>query len=164
MANFPKLIPAFTVQVAIAPASTLSRALVFVPFVSTGGSIVSEPNYPVQIRAAIEHGGDFIRVTADGTQARLDVQGLARDAATGALLRLKYTGKVDLTGEVGVVLRGEEGAGTTGFGDAFNVVEFETGGGEFAVLENKVYVGSGRFILEPGKPTIVEYLVSELAA
>jgi hypothetical protein len=33
-----------------------------------------------------------------------------------------------------------------------------------AVLENKVYVGTGRFIIEAGKPTIVEYLVSEVVA
>lgn len=57
-------------------------------------------------------------MSGDGAQARLDVQGLARDGATGALVRLKYTGKVDLTGPIGVILRGEEGAGTTGFGDA----------------------------------------------
>jgi hypothetical protein len=79
---------------------------------------VSEPSYPIQVRAAIEHGGDFIRVSADGARARLDVQGLARDSATGALLRLKYSGKVDLTGPIGVILRGEAGAATTGFGDA----------------------------------------------
>jgi hypothetical protein len=43
-------------------------------------------------------------------------------------------------------------------------VEFETGPGALAALEEKVYVGSGRFILEPGKPVIVEYLVSEVSA
>ncbi|KAH6853703.1 hypothetical protein B0I37DRAFT_349122 [Chaetomium sp. MPI-CAGE-AT-0009] len=164
MANFPKLIPAFTIQVVIQPPAPVSPALLFVPFASAGGSIVSEASYPVRVQAAIEHGGDFIRMSADGTQARLDVQSLARDAATGALVRFTYRGKIDLTGAAGRVLRGEPGAGTTGFGDAFSVVEFETGGGELAVLENKVYVGSGRFIIEPGKPTIVEYLVSEVAA
>ncbi|KAK3300320.1 uncharacterized protein B0H64DRAFT_12398 [Chaetomium fimeti] len=164
MANFPKLIPAFTIQVVIQTPTPVSPSLVFVPLASTGGSIVSEPSYPIQLRAAIEHGGDFIRVSADGTQARLDVQSLARDAVTGALVRFTYRGKVDTTGAMGRVLRGEEGAGTTGFGDAVSVVEFETGGGELAVLENKVYVGTGRFIIEAGKPTIVEYLVSEVVA
>jgi len=43
-------------------------------------------------------------------------------------------------------------------------VEFEAGSKELAVLEQKVFVGSGRFIMEPGKPTIVEYKVSEVTA
>lgn len=45
-----------------------------------------------------------------------------------------------------------------------SIVEFEVGSKELAALEEKVYVGSGRFVIEPGKPTIVEYKVSEVAA
>lgn len=33
---------------------------------------------------------------------------------------------------------------------------FETGTPELAELQDKTYVGSGRFILEPGKPVTVE--------
>jgi hypothetical protein len=44
------------------------------------------------------------------------------------------------------------------------VVEFEAGGKELAVLEEKVYVGAGRFIIEPGKPVVVEYKISEVSA
>lgn len=43
-------------------------------------------------------------------------------------------------------------------------VEFETGSKELAELHEKVYVGSGRFVLEAGKPTMVEYKVSEVSA
>jgi hypothetical protein len=43
-------------------------------------------------------------------------------------------------------------------------VEFEVGSKELAALEEKVYVGSGRFVIEPGKPVIVEYKVSEVSA
>ena len=45
-----------------------------------------------------------------------------------------------------------------------SVVEFETGSKELAALEEKVYVGSGRFVLEAGKPIMVEYKVSEVSA
>jgi hypothetical protein len=31
-------------------------------------------------------------------------------------------------------------------------------------IESKVYVGSGRFIIEAGKPPVVEYLISEVTA
>lgn len=41
---------------------------------------------------------------------------------------------------------------------------FETGDDDLRILEQKVYVASGRFIVEAGKATTVEYLISEVAA
>lgn len=42
-------------------------------------------------------------------------------------------------------------------------VKFETGHPELKALEDKVFVGSGRFILEAGKPVTVEYKISEVS-
>jgi len=42
-------------------------------------------------------------------------------------------------------------------------VLFETGSEELKALEQKVYVAAGRFIIEAGKPAVVEYLVSEVS-
>ncbi|KAG7293097.1 hypothetical protein NEMBOFW57_003143 [Staphylotrichum longicolle] len=162
MADFPKLIPAFTIQVALDQTAPISSTLTFAPFLSSGGSIVSDPSYPIQVDAALEHGADYITLSRDGRYVKLDVQSLARDARTGGLLRFTYTGKVAMGGAAGKVLRGEAGAATTGFGDAF--VEFQTGSEELKAIEEKVYVGSGRFVLETGKPVIVEYKVSEVSA
>ncbi len=45
------------------------------------------------------------------------------------------------------------------------MVEFQAGGSkELEAIEQKVYVGSGRFIIEEGKPVIVEYKISEVTA
>ncbi|KAH6634344.1 hypothetical protein B0J18DRAFT_453120 [Chaetomium sp. MPI-SDFR-AT-0129] len=159
--NFPKLTPAFTVRVAIYPPTSLTSTLTFVPF-TAGGTIVSHPNYPIQLDAAIEHGADYIRAHPSGKHVLLDVQSVARDAKSGSLVRFGYKGKIATGGEAGKVLRGEAGLGETPFGEAFTVVEFEAGTGALAVLEEKVYVGSGRFVIEAGKPVIVEYLVSEV--
>lgn len=41
---------------------------------------------------------------------------------------------------------------------------FETGDEKLRLLEQKIYVASGRFILEAGKATVVEYFISEVAA
>ncbi|KAK4136450.1 hypothetical protein BT67DRAFT_439438 [Trichocladium antarcticum] len=164
MSNFPKLIPAFTIQVVIDTPSPISPTLTFAPLLTSGGTIKSEPGYAVALDAALEHGADYIKASPDGTHVRLNVQMLARDTPTGALLRVSYTGKVALGGGAGRVLRGEAGAGTTEFGEAFTNVEFETGSNELAELHEKVYVGSGRFVLEAGKPTMVEYKVSEVSA
>jgi hypothetical protein len=39
-------------------------------------------------------------------------------------------------------------------------VLFETGSDELKLMEQKVYVASGRFIVEAGKPPVVEYVYS----
>lgn len=48
--------------------------------------------------------------------------------------------------------------------DVVTQVQFETGNEELKGLETKLFVGAGRFILENGKPTIVEYKISEVSA
>ncbi|KAJ4297121.1 hypothetical protein N0V88_004039 [Collariella sp. IMI 366227] len=58
-----------------------------------------------------------------------------------------------------------DGSTVTGaLGDAVSVVSFEVGSKELAAMEEKIYVGSGQFIIESGKPVIVEYKVSEVSA
>ena len=43
-------------------------------------------------------------------------------------------------------------------------VKFETGSEELRALEHKVYVASGRFVVEHGKLLVVEYKISEVTA
>jgi len=88
------------------------------------------------VDAALEHGADFIRASPPPTSASkegnskangptyvtLDVRALARNGPTGELLYLRYTGKVDMGGAVGEVLRGEPDAATTGFGEICELV------------------------------------------
>ncbi|KAK0731090.1 hypothetical protein B0H67DRAFT_477585 [Lasiosphaeris hirsuta] len=169
MANFPKLIPAFTAHVVIDPPTPIGPTarggnLVHVAFIPNTGFIRSEPGYPIQLDAVFIHGVDNIKVDPDGTNSRLDVQSAAKDQLTGALVRFSYTGTIAMGGAAGKVLTGTSDAATTGFGEAFTHVVFETGSPALAALQDKVYAGSGRFILEPGKPVTVEYKISEVAA
>ena len=41
-------------------------------------------------------------------------------------------------------------------------MKFETGDERFKDLETSVFVGAGRFIVEPGKPVTVEYKLSKV--
>ena len=91
------------------------------------------------------------------------MQSLVKDKATGGLVRLSYTGIIDLTGPCGKVLRHEPGAGTCDFGGAFTHLTFETGEPQLKPIESKVYVSAGRFIVETGKPPFVEYKISQVA-
>ncbi|KAK0617908.1 hypothetical protein B0T17DRAFT_315157 [Bombardia bombarda] len=173
MSNFPTLIPAFTAQVVIDPLNVIGPlatgpALFQIPFKPSSGTVTSHPSYAVKLDADILHGADYIKADPAGSSssiARLEVQSVIKDKTTGALARFNYTGFVNTAGPAGKVLRGEADAKTTPFGDAFTHVTFETSSasGELAALSNKVFVASGHFILEDGKPTIVEYLISEVA-
>lgn len=97
------------------------------------------------------------------------------------MIVFKYTGVVSLTGPAGKVLGGQPDAKTTDFGDGCKFgsnrmderqmltyvvthVLFETGDEKLKDLEAKVFVASGRFILEEGKPIVVEYKISEVTA
>ncbi|KAB5551316.1 hypothetical protein GE09DRAFT_1223114 [Coniochaeta sp. 2T2.1] len=168
MSGFAKLVPAFTVHVHIAPATaigTLSTgtSLVHLPFVQDSGYLRSEPGYPIQVDAVFAHGADYVKVDQDGKVGRLEVQSVLK-TAKGDALRYNYTGNVDLTSPGGKILRGESGAATTQFGDVFGRIQFETGAEALKGLENRVYVQSGRFIVEEGKPVVVEYKISEVVA
>ncbi|KAK4176112.1 hypothetical protein QBC36DRAFT_329976 [Triangularia setosa] len=165
MAGFPQLIPAFTARIAIEPPTRIAPNLIHIPFLPSLGSITSEPSYPLQLDAPILHGADFITTSPDAKTVKLEVQSVAKDSATGALVRFNYTGTVSLLGAAGKVLKGDPSAATTDFGEAFIHPVFQTGGvPELAELADKTFVGSGRFVLEEGKPVIVEYKISEVVA
>lgn len=70
------------------------------------------------------HGGDFLRRDPDGSVVRLDVESVARDDDSGALLRFTYAGVVGMGGEEGKVIRGDGNATTTGFGNACEFFAF----------------------------------------
>lgn len=159
--------------------------LTHVSFIAGEEAISSEAGYSTSLKGTWVHGSDYIKTDADGGKSRLEVDSLVKDTATGGLVRYRYTGVVDMSGPAGKVLRGDADAATTEFGDiceytrvndanvmcvfpwsnvcAVTHVKFETGHPELKVLENKVFVGSGRFILEAGKPVTVEYKISEVS-
>ncbi|KAH6898575.1 hypothetical protein B0T10DRAFT_114186 [Thelonectria olida] len=163
LANFPVLIPAFTAHICIDTPLAITADLLNIPFLSRAGTLTSEPDYRPPLRATFVHGSDFLRRDPDGQMVRLDVTSVARDES-GALLRFSYNGVVGMTGAEGKVIRGDDNATTTGFGNAFVQVRFETDSPDLKPLEDKMFVGSGRFIVEENQPIVVEYKISEVAA
>ncbi|PBP18659.1 hypothetical protein BUE80_DR010548 [Diplocarpon rosae] len=163
MSNFPKLIPAFTANIAIDPpvaVGAVSRGapLVVVPFLTQHCYLRSEPDYPIKVDAVFVHGSDFIRQDPVGGHVRLEVNSILSDKS-GAFISYKYSGIIKVTPEIGAVLAGDPLSATE-----VTHVLFETGSNELRGLEQKVYVASGRFVLEPGKPVVVEYKISEVSA
>ncbi|KAL6718155.1 hypothetical protein ACLMJK_004243 [Lecanora helva] len=128
----------------------------------TGGSIKSEPNFSPSIEAEFAGtGNDFIHNDPDGKAMRLDAHGAVRDKS-GAAVYLHYTGVVNITPELGLILTESPEAKSTEFGDSFIDMKFETGDERLKTLEMGTFVGAGRFVVEKGKPVVVEYKVSKV--
>ncbi|TDZ74460.1 hypothetical protein CTRI78_v000766 [Colletotrichum trifolii] len=150
MSNFLKLIPAFTLGIRLgtplpnrAPSPRAPPRSSRAPFLPAAGALVSEPTYPLRLDAVFLHGSDLLRFGPDGAHARasttrrtIDVSGPgAQDPARRRTLAMLSSFPSFATSHNG--LRG---------------------------LENKVHVESGRFVLEQGKPLVVEYEISEVTA
>jgi len=166
MSGFPSLQPAFTVLVEIdAPLGIGygSRGSLLNIAPMTGGSLKSEPGFSPAINASwVGRGADYIHVDPSGKHMRLNAHGVVKDEATSGLVYLNYTGVVELSPALGKVLSGEPDAKTTDFGDSFIEMHFETGEETLKILETGQYVGAGRFVVEAGKPVVVEYKISRV--
>ncbi|PLB35428.1 DUF3237 domain-containing protein [Aspergillus candidus] len=165
MSEFPSLQPAFTVKVNIdapLPVGSASRtgSLQVVPM--TGGTVKSDPSYNLPIDSEfVGVGNDYIHGDPDGKHLRLNAHGVLK-TKDDALLYLNYTGVITLGPAELAVFGGTAGDGSTPFGNSFTHFTFETGDERYKELENRVFVGQGRFNVEKGKPIVVEYRVGQV--
>lgn len=172
----------------------ITKDLLNIPFLSNSGTIVSEAGYPYPLHATFIHGSDFLRRDRDGQHVRLDVTSTARDdtgallrfSYNGIVGMAGEEGKVirgdknaTTTGFGSVCKRNPPNSASPLCGRERDIqggdleadprvlviqVRFETESAGLKPLEDKLYVGSGRFIVEENKPTIVEYKISEVGA
>ncbi|EAW07702.1 DUF3237 domain-containing protein [Aspergillus clavatus NRRL 1] len=165
MAEFPSLQPAFTVQVAIDAGFAVGSAsrlnsLQVVPM--TGGTVKSAPDASLALDAEfVGTGNDYIHADPDNKHLRLNAHGVLK-TKDDALLFMHYTGVVTLGPAEKAVFEGTAKDGATPFGNSFTHFTFETGDDRYKELENRVFVGQGRFVVETGKPVVVEYRVSQV--
>ncbi|KNG86793.1 hypothetical protein ANOM_004661, partial [Aspergillus nomiae NRRL 13137] len=154
MSGFPTLKPAFTVRVNIDAAlavgsASRSNPLQVVPM--TGGTVKGDSGFSPALDAEfVGVGNDYIHADADGKHMRLNAHAVLK-TKDDALLYLNYTGVVNLTSTEQAVF-----AGT-----APEEPSLTTGDERYKDLENRVFVGQGRFNIESGKP-VVEYRVSQV--
>ncbi|KFY37017.1 hypothetical protein V495_07467 [Pseudogymnoascus sp. VKM F-4514 (FW-929)] len=164
--GFSTLVPAFTLKANLKGypgTGATSRHPGGISVVEiTSGTLISEPSYPIKLNSTFVNGSDYIKPDTSGAFLRLDVKSLLKDES-GALITLYYTGHVETTEAIGKALSGAPDAKTVEFGNISTHVTFETDSQELRLLEQKIYVGNGRFIVEDGK-LIVEYKISQVQA
>ncbi|KFZ18518.1 hypothetical protein V502_04056 [Pseudogymnoascus sp. VKM F-4520 (FW-2644)] len=164
--GFPTLVPAFTLKAnlkghpATGPTSRHPGGISVVDILS--GTLISAPTYPIELSAVFLNGCDYIKPDPTGAFLRLDVKSLLRDKS-GAYITLYYTGHVETSEAILKALSGAPDAKTVEFGNISTHVTFETDSPEFHLLEQKIYVGNGRFIVEDGNLSI-EYKISQIQA
>ncbi|KAB8074079.1 hypothetical protein BDV29DRAFT_128370 [Aspergillus leporis] len=164
MSGFPSLKPAFTVRVTIdaaLPVGSASRSSPLQVVPMTGGTVKGDSGFSPALDAEfVGVGNDYIHADPDGKHLRLNAHGVLK-TKDDALLYLNYTGVLNLTSAEQAVFAGTAPEGSTPFGNLFTHFTFETGDERYKELENRVFVGQGRFNIENGKP-IVEYRVSQV--
>ncbi|KAI1616976.1 hypothetical protein EDD37DRAFT_645224 [Exophiala viscosa] len=162
--DYPSLQPALHLRVGTwspTVVGSLSRGtpLTVVPLV--GGTLVSEPGYPVRVDASMRgNGADYVHTDPDGGRMRLRTDLVMADD-NGETIHVHYTGIVDINADMRRILGRSENARSTEYGHAFIHVTFETGSMRYKALEQGVFVGAGRFVLEEGDLK-VEYRISQV--
>ncbi|KIV79594.1 hypothetical protein PV11_07145 [Exophiala sideris] len=162
--EYPSLQPALHLRVGTwspTVVGSLSRGtpLTVVPLV--GGTLVSEPGYPVRVDASMRgNGADYVHTDPDGGRMRLRTDMVMADD-NGETIHVHYTGVVDINADMRRILGRSENARSTEYGHAFIHVTFETGSMRYKALEQGVFVGAGRFVLEEGDLK-VEYRISRV--
>ncbi|KAF9889755.1 hypothetical protein FE257_007061 [Aspergillus nanangensis] len=165
MSEYPSLKPAFTVKVNIAPPMAVGSAsrttsLQVVPM--TGGTVKSDSSFSPAIDAEfVGTGNDYIHADPDQKHLRLNAHGVLK-TKDDALIYVNYTGVITLTEAEGAVLTGAGVEGSTPFGNSFTHFTFETGDERYKDLENRVFVGQGRFNVGADKSIVVEYRVGQV--
>ncbi|KAF2811872.1 uncharacterized protein BDZ99DRAFT_569823 [Mytilinidion resinicola] len=164
MSGFPSLQPAFTVRLqATVPYDVGNVAtgggLQITPIVT--GSIKSEPGFEPAIDGEVVYGSDYVRPEPGQTHARINVNAAIKNV-DGALLSYSYTGVVGFTEQFIKILLHSPDATTTDYGDAFSQIKIETGAEHLKALEHSLFVGSAHFVIEEGKPMIIETKVSKI--
>ncbi|KAL4809514.1 hypothetical protein BDV18DRAFT_132217 [Aspergillus unguis] len=165
MSEFPSIQPAFTIKIELdAPlavgSASRNNALQVIPF--SNGTFESAPGFEPAVDANIVGtGNDYIHADPDGQHLRLNCHGVIK-TNDEALIYVNYTGVVTLTDAEKGILTGATVDGSTPFGNSFTHITFETGHERYKDLENRVFVGKGRFVAQKGKKVVVEYRVGQV--
>lgn len=127
----------------------------------SGGTFTSEPNFEPQIDAVFVNGVDHVYVDPSFKHVRINVQAVLKNKDE-SFISYTYKGIIEMNPEGAEFFAGSPNAKTTDYGSSFSHVNFETGAGHLKALETSLFVGSARFLIEPGKPPTVETKISRV--
>ncbi|KAL8776107.1 MAG: hypothetical protein Q9203_002632 [Teloschistes exilis] len=167
--GFPSLKPSLVMKVNVGeanPIGEVSNGSNLLHIAANSGTIKSIPGSGLDLDFQIVFGGDWLYFDADKGRARLNVRGVAKDTE-GVPVSFMYTGTILMNEGASKVFSYSPEAKTIPFGASTTIHTFESGHPKYKFLENKSWVGNGRFVVHPEgvlKGLIVESRVSEVDA
>ncbi|KAG0135074.1 hypothetical protein HOY82DRAFT_552485 [Tuber indicum] len=161
-----ELEPAFTLQIGIEnpiPVGPVIQGYGISYTVCPNGTIVSAPGAAVLVNATIIAASDIIHVDPGEGRLRLNVHGVAR-TTTGTIFQFSYTGIATPNEEFNKVLSYAPDAKDTDFGAivSHHTFEIPVAAPELAGLNNNMFVGAGRLLVNPDRSVTVEYVASRV--
>ncbi|EXJ71838.1 uncharacterized protein A1O5_04339 [Cladophialophora psammophila CBS 110553] len=161
MSGFASLQPALTARLTFKPPVVIGNVnrggQQFIALINEGGSLKSEPGFSPAVDAEFVFGTDHFWVSPDQSYATIDVKAAMKNA-DGATISYMYNGIIEINEEFGKILMGSPDAKTVDFGLVFT----HTGASPLKGLENARFVGTSRFIMEEGKPQVIEMKISKI--
>ncbi|RMJ08351.1 hypothetical protein CDV36_012046 [Fusarium kuroshium] len=146
----PSLEPAFLARLYPAPdfkiGSTSNGEILNVVPISSG-TVISEPGFGIPLDAEIAFGSDYVRINPSQSHARIHVNAILKNK-DGTLVTYSYRGVIKMDAAFLAILSGSPDAKTTTFGNAVSHVTFQAGLGPLKELEDNLFVGSARFVVE----------------
>lgn len=145
------------------PVGTLNKGIVLQIAPINAGTVTTEPGFSgPKLDAEIIYGSDHVHLDPSMKFARINVNAVLKNKPDGSLIHYNYHGILEMTPGGVAILMGSPDAATTAYGDAFTHVDFETGAEDLKGLETSKFVGCSHFVVEPGKPPVVESKVSRI--
>ena len=129
--------------------------------VKPGGFVKSEPGFEPAVDAEFEFGTDHFQVDPSGRYATIDVKAALKNS-DGSNISYAYEGIIEINEAFGLILTGNPAAKTVDFGQVFTHVTFEVGSEKLKGLETSRFVGTSKFIVEEGKPFVIEMKISKI--
>ncbi|CZR52480.1 uncharacterized protein PAC_02357 [Phialocephala subalpina] len=165
MSGFASLEPALTARLtfdAPFPIGSLGSGISLQVAPINGGTVRSEPGFSgPEVDAEFIFGSDHVHIDPPMKNVRINVKAVLKNK-DGSLIHYSYTGIIEMTPEGVAILMGSPDAKTTPFGSIFTHVDFETGAENLKSLETSKFVGCSRFVVEEGKPVVVESKISKV--
>ncbi|RAO73523.1 uncharacterized protein BHQ10_009535 [Talaromyces amestolkiae] len=165
LSGYPRLKPAYILKVKVTtgrPVGTILSGSNLIHWETGSGTLTTAEGYDHPVEANVEYGSDWLVFDPDGGHARPELKLLAR-TDDGVVLDCGYTGVARASQPILDMFEKDPNAKTFPFGISSTVHTFRTGNPKYKHLENKTFVGNGRFVITQNPFSItVESRISEV--
>ncbi|KAI0419755.1 hypothetical protein F5X98DRAFT_372380 [Xylaria grammica] len=165
--GFPRLKPAYILKINLGQILTIGNIASgekMLHVETSTGSLTTADGYEHAVTGEVVYGADWLINDPDQKHARPNLKLLIK-TDDGIVLSSEYTGVAVFSEPINRMWQGDPSVKTFPFGISTTVHSFSTGEPKYKHLEQKTFVGNGRFVIGENPRTIcVESRISEVIA